>query len=95
MKVKPGRNKPTTIMGRDYSGHALDRMQERGLVPSVVENTIAHGTPSAGSKPGTTAHYSEQKYDHHYEHGNRPGNYHLPGPRSRPLAWTKIPGIAF
>lgn len=34
------RNSPTTINGRDFSGHALDRMQERGFTPSVVENTI-------------------------------------------------------
>ena len=36
------------IGGRPYSGHALDRMQQRGLVPSVVEETIANGTKTAG-----------------------------------------------
>ncbi len=47
------RNNPTSISGRDYSGHAIDRMQERGFVPSVVENAIATGTQAAGNQPGT------------------------------------------
>ncbi|MBR2410787.1 MAG: hypothetical protein IKB08_03585 [Clostridia bacterium] len=51
------RNEPTTINGRDYSGHALDRMQERGVMPSVVENTIKVGTPEAGNGPGATVYY--------------------------------------
>lgn len=37
------RNDPTTINDRFYSGHALDRMQERGIMPSVVEEAIARG----------------------------------------------------
>ena len=41
---QPRGNQPTNIMGRDYTGHALDRMQQRGFTPSVVENTITHGT---------------------------------------------------
>jgi len=48
------RNSPTTINGRDYSGHAIDRMQERGFVPSVVENAIQTGTRTPGKPPGTT-----------------------------------------
>lgn len=50
------RNTPTTIGGRQYTGHALDRMQGRGLVPSVVEDAIAHGqrVPSRG---GTSIFY--------------------------------------
>ncbi len=31
-------------------------MKERGIMPSVVENTIKHGTPSAG-KHGTIDYY--------------------------------------
>lgn len=31
--VKPGTNRPTNIGGRDYTGHALDRMQGRGVPP--------------------------------------------------------------
>jgi RHS repeat-associated protein len=48
------RNVPTTINGRNYSGHAIDRMQERGFVPSVVENAIKTGTATLGNTPGTT-----------------------------------------
>jgi len=50
-------NEPATINGRDYSGHALDRMQGRGYVPLVVEDAIQNdtGTPSYG---GATAYYS-------------------------------------
>lgn len=28
---------------RLYTGHALDKMQERGIMPSVVDDAIAHG----------------------------------------------------
>lgn len=48
------RNAPTAINGRDYSGHAIDRMQERGYVPSVVENAIRTGTRTAGNTPAET-----------------------------------------
>ncbi|WP_260466945.1 hemagglutinin repeat-containing protein [Enterobacter cloacae] len=40
---QPVRNQPATISNREYSGHALDRMQDRGVTPSVVENTIKNG----------------------------------------------------
>ena len=40
------RNEITNINGRQYSGHALDRMQDRGITPSVVENAIKHGIVS-------------------------------------------------
>jgi hypothetical protein len=33
-------------------------MQERGLLPSVVEDAIAHGIESPGKVSGTTAYYS-------------------------------------
>lgn len=46
------RNAPETINGRNFSGHAIDRMQERGFTPSVIENTLKSGTRSAGNKPG-------------------------------------------
>ena len=51
------RNAPTRIGGRDYSGHAIDRMQERGFVPSVIENTIRRGIPIPGNQPGTTIYF--------------------------------------
>jgi uncharacterized protein RhaS with RHS repeats len=47
------RNTPTTINGRVYTGHALDQMQARGLVPSVVEAAIAQGARSAGRDGAT------------------------------------------
>ena len=48
------RNAPATINGRDFSGHAIDRMQERGFTPSVIENAIQNGTRSIGKKPGAS-----------------------------------------
>lgn len=53
---QPTRNTPTSIDGADYAGHALDRMQDRGLTPSVIQNTVDNGvaTPSRG---GTTVFY--------------------------------------
>ena len=47
------RNAPATINGRQFSGHALDQMQNRGLTPTVVENAIGTGQPFA-TRPGTT-----------------------------------------
>jgi hypothetical protein len=49
-----GNNGELLIGGRLYSGHALDRLQERGAVPSVVEDIISSGTRSPGRYPGTT-----------------------------------------
>ncbi|WP_353928955.1 hypothetical protein WJM97_11505 [Okeanomitos corallinicola TIOX110] len=57
LDVFPGTNTPTTIGGREYSGHALDQIQGRGLTPSVVENTIQSGQQIPGKIPGTTAYY--------------------------------------
>jgi uncharacterized Zn-binding protein involved in type VI secretion len=51
------RNEPTRIGGRDYSGHALDQMQNRGVMPSVVENTINPRNRFPGKKAGTTMYY--------------------------------------
>jgi RHS repeat-associated protein len=51
------RNAPGTVAGRDYSGHAFDRMQERGFVPSVVENAIQTGKATPGASPGTIQHF--------------------------------------
>ena len=45
LSVQPGSNQPTVINGRTYTGHALDRMQERGLTPTVVESAIEQATP--------------------------------------------------
>jgi RHS repeat-associated protein len=51
------RNPPERINGRDYSGHARDRMVERGISPREVENTIQRGSAGAGSEPGTIRFY--------------------------------------
>jgi RHS repeat-associated protein len=52
--VEDGTNLPTTINGRDYSGHALDRMQGRGIMPSVVEDVIKNPLKiELGNKPNT------------------------------------------
>ncbi|WP_249979048.1 DUF4258 domain-containing protein, partial [Vreelandella olivaria] len=47
---QPRRNDAAAIGGRTYSGHALDRMQDRGITPSVVEDAIRNGQsyPSRG-----------------------------------------------
>jgi hypothetical protein len=50
-------NPPTTINGREYGGHAIDRMQGRGIPPSVVENTIQHGAVSPDPIPGRLRHF--------------------------------------
>ncbi len=44
-KYQPVRNAAREINGRQYSGHALDQMQNRGIMPSVVEETLKHGVP--------------------------------------------------
>jgi hypothetical protein len=56
MDVKPGTNPAQKINGNDYSGHAVDQMQGRGITPSVVENAIKNGVQSSGNTPGTTVH---------------------------------------
>jgi hypothetical protein len=53
---QPIRNDPTTIGETDYSGHAIDRMQDRGVMPSVVQNTIDTGVATP-SRMGTTVYY--------------------------------------
>jgi len=49
--------KPTVIHGRKYSGHALHRMNERGLTPLTVENVIKGGKITPDPKPGRLRHY--------------------------------------
>jgi hypothetical protein len=50
-------NRPGTVNGIPYSGHAFDRMQGRGLVPSVVENALKTGVEFPGGAPGVVLHY--------------------------------------
>jgi hypothetical protein len=56
LDVAPGTNDPANIGGRDYTGHALDRMQGRGVPPSAVGDAIQNGSTSPGNQPGTTVH---------------------------------------
>jgi len=56
MSVPGPQNVRTVINGREYSGHALDQMQGRGFVPSVVEDTIQQGT-TFPARAGTTGVY--------------------------------------
>ncbi|HYV49768.1 MAG TPA: DUF4258 domain-containing protein [Myxococcaceae bacterium] len=51
------RNKSATISGRSYSAHALDQMQNRGILPSVVENAIQTGRQLPGKTPGTVVYF--------------------------------------
>lgn len=41
--VQERRNQRQLVNGRYYSGHALDQLQDRGIMPSVVETAIQHG----------------------------------------------------
>ena len=53
IEVKRGTNSPSAIYGRQYTGHALDQMQGRGVTPSAVENAITSGIKSPGNLPNT------------------------------------------
>jgi RHS repeat-associated protein len=59
MDVRDGTNQEGEIGGREYSGHALDQMQGRGVPPSAVEGAIQHGEKSPGNKPGRTVHTAQ------------------------------------
>jgi RHS repeat-associated protein len=47
------RNTPGVVNGREFSGHAFDRMQERGFTPTVIENAVTTGRSVPGNTPGT------------------------------------------
>ena len=53
----PATNVGTNIKGRNYYDHAIDRMQERGLTPEVVENTIRTGQVRPNKIPGRIGYY--------------------------------------
>jgi len=58
---QPSRNKATTIGNREYTGHALDQMQNRGLTPTVVEDTISsRNYVGPGNRPNTKIYYSPE-----------------------------------
>ena len=53
IEIQPGTNVPATINGIDYSGHALDKMQGTGLVPSVGEDALLNGVQTNGRNGAT------------------------------------------
>ncbi len=52
-------NAPATIQGQEYSGHAVDRMQGRGIPPSAVKNAVETGICTEGKRPGTFDYYDK------------------------------------
>jgi hypothetical protein len=59
-EYQPLRNEDAVIENREYSGHSLDDMQNRGIMPSVVENTIQNGIPSPDPIPGRMRFYDPE-----------------------------------
>ncbi len=57
IEIAPGTNPSAIIGGRQFTGHALDRMQGRGIMPSVVEDAIATSRGITGAD-GSIIHYS-------------------------------------
>jgi hypothetical protein len=53
---QPLRNAAGEVNGRLYSGHAFDQMQNRGIMPSVVDNTIQNGV-TFPTRAGTTGFF--------------------------------------
>jgi hypothetical protein len=59
MKNLPVRNKPTTINGVEFTGHALDQMQARGVIsPTAVIDAVQNGITSPGNTAGESVHTS-------------------------------------
>jgi hypothetical protein len=54
------RNSPTVIEDLSYCDHAIVQMQNRGIMPSVVKNTVQNGNsyPSL-SRPSRTVYYDK------------------------------------
>ena len=59
---QPARNKPGTVYGRSYRGHAFDQMENRGIPPSVVEETIQKNFWCPGKRSGTMAYYDSTNH---------------------------------
>jgi filamentous hemagglutinin len=45
------------INGQKYTGHVLDRMQDRGFMPSGIENTLKTGSVYSADFPGGLEYY--------------------------------------
>ena len=59
--IQPIRNKTKIIDGMNFSGHALDKMQNRGIMPSVVKYVIQNGR-SVKSRTGTKSFYDSKNH---------------------------------
>lgn len=58
------KRKPTEIYGRKYSAHAIERMQERGFTPTIIEHSIEYGIPHPFPEAGKISLYeSENKIE--------------------------------
>jgi len=55
----PSRNPPGKLNDQPSSGHAFDKMQDEGLMPSVVDQARRQGNPKPGKLPGTTRYYDK------------------------------------
>ena len=58
MYVQPGTNAAARIGGRQFTGHALDQMQGRGIMPSMVFETLTNGAIKPG-RAGATVYFSD------------------------------------
>jgi hypothetical protein len=47
----------TIIYGREYSAHAIERIQQRGLTPMAIENTIKEGVVGPGRTPNEVVYF--------------------------------------
>jgi RHS repeat-associated protein len=57
MKNLPSHNKPTTINGVEFTGHALDQMQARGVIsPTAVLDVVQNGVKLPGNSPNEVVH---------------------------------------
>jgi len=59
IEVARGTNSPAIIDGVEYTGHAQDQMQGRGVMPSAVSDTIGRGAQTPG-REGATVFTTEQ-----------------------------------
>ena len=53
------RNKPGIVYGRSYTSHAFDQMENRGIMPSIIEETIQKNSCRLGKEPGTISYYDK------------------------------------
>ena len=57
IEIRPGANSAGEVGRESFSGHAFDRMQGRGIPPSVVIEAIGNGRQSPGTQSNTIQYY--------------------------------------